>query len=379
MDASLLLAIGLLLALAKILGELFERFHIAPVIGYVLSGIILSTFFGITTNIFLDKFLLLGIIFLLFLSGLGVKFEDIKEKIYTAGAIGTLGGLVSFAFGFAVGWILFPGNMLVSLAIGAALVTTSNGSVFSILMKIGEFKTQIGRMIVSISVADDILGILFLSFFTVFVAHAAVPISNMMFLFFIALGFYLVLLTVGTRIFNIILQAFGKFIDENIFLAVPITMAIFVSIIAENIGLGIATGAFLAGMAMAKSQYTENIIVPKIKIISDGFIIPLFFAIIGTLVALKDLNITLFAMIFAAAVMGKIIGCGLVSRLFGYYGKEAKLIGLSMIPRGDYNIVVAQIALALGAINGSVFTALVAAIILTIIVTPLLIRAFVRK
>ena len=247
------------------------------------------------------------------------------------------------------------------------------------MMKLGQMKTALGKKIVAVSITDDVIGIVALSFFIMFVTNRVVPYGDMFKLLLLTIGFYLVFLTVGTKIINRLLDFFGISINEQVFLSIPVIIAFSISIISEHIGLGFATGAFVAGMAMAKSHYTESVIVPKMKVISDGFFVPVFFALIGMMMALNEMNYILLALVLAAAVAGKVIGCGLSSRYLGYTKDEMKTVAISMIPRGDYNIVVAQIALVLGVINAEIFTTLISAVILTIVLTPVLLRIFAEK
>lgn len=373
------LILALLLFLAKLFGEVFERLGLTSIVGEVFAGIIAGPVLGVViSGPFFESFILVSIALLLFIAGLGVRYEDISQNIYISATLATAGGFLSFIFGFAVG-MLFFNDLLVALAIGIILITTSNGTVFILLMKLGKFKSSIGRLIVSTSVADDVVGILSLSFFTLFIANSAVPYGDIFKLFLVSIGFYLVILTAGARIFNKVLNIGGLFRNEQILFSLPISIMFIVSVFTENINLGFATGAFVAGMAISKSKFTESIIVPKVNVLAYGFVLPVFFAIIGSLLTLNGMNPLLVILLLAAAVFGKIIGAGLLSRFFGVRGNNLRLMSIMMVPRGDSNIVIAQIALLLGVITQDIYTSVIFSIILTIILTPVLLKLFVGK
>jgi Kef-type K+ transport system membrane component KefB len=372
------LAMGLLLLVAKIFGEIAEELGMAPLIGEVLAGVLLAAVFGVTLGAFTTNFLMFGVVILLFFAGLNVKYDDIKHNIYQASMIVTGGVMLTFLLSLAIGVFMFN-SIIIGVALGAILVSTSDAVVFSILMKTGNMKTIVGRMVVSATIVDDVAGILFLSLMMITVGAGSVSFSQIWSLLMISIGFYVVLLLAGSKIMNVVLKIFSTFRDEQVALALPLVIAFLVAVVSENIGLGMATGAFIAGMMMANSKYTETSILPRIKIISNGFIVPLFFAAIGTMMILKEINWILVGIILAVAMIGKFIGCSMTSYALRFRGNEAKFIGLSMIPRSDYNIIVAQIALTLGIITISIFTSVVMTIIFTMIIAPILIRAFVKR
>lgn len=371
--------LAVLLFLAKMFGMATERFGLSSLVGEVFAGIIAGTLLGVEpAGAFFEGFILISIAVLLFIAGLGVRYEDVSQNVYTAGTLATLGGLLSFLLGFVAG-ILFFGDFMVALAIGIIMISTSNGTVFLLLAKIGKFKSAVGRLIVATSVADDVVGILSLSFFTLFIANRAIPYSDVFKLFLVSIGFYLVILTAGTRFFNKALDLTGLFRNEQILFSVPVGMMFLVSVFTENIGIGFATGAFVAGMAMSKSRFTEAVIVPKVNVIAQGFVLPVFFAIIGSMLKPDGVDIAFVVFLLAAAVIGKVVGAGLMSRFFGVRGDDLRLMSIMMVPRGDSNIVIAQIALLLGAITGEIYTSVVFTIILTIILTPIMLKLFLGK
>jgi len=374
----ILLALGLMLLFAKILGEIAERFGIASLVGEIIAGVILGPVLGwIVMGDFLGGFLMFGIIFLLFKAGLEVKFEEIKVFAYRASFLAATGGLVSFFLSFLVGMFFFN-NFMIAIAIGTVMVSTNNAALFLLLMKAGEFDSKTGKLIVAITIADDVVGILALSFFNMYVSQS-IAISNLFFIFLVSIGLYVFLLTTGSQWLNKVLGKINIFRDEHILFTIPLAVAFGLAYFTHQIGLSLAAGAFLAGMAMANSQFAEPVIMPKVNIILRGFLLPLFYASIGTLLIFTGLNPYLIIAIVIAALAGKFIGCGLMSRLFGTHRDEIKLIGISMMPRADDNIVVLQIILLLGVITSEIYTSLIFSVVATVIIAPILMKFAYRK
>lgn len=378
MVAEILFAMAVMLLVAKLFGEIVERFGVASLVGEIAAGLLLGPLLGwVVIGDFLHGFLTFGVILLLFIAGLEVKFEDIKKYAYKAAFLATAGGLISFFLGFMIGMFFFN-NMLVAIAIGTVMISTSNGALFLLLMRSGEFDSKTGKMIIAITIADDIVGILSLSFFNMYVRQT-VALSQMLFVFLVSIGFYVFVLEFGAQKIGKFLDRINVFRDEHILFTVPVAIAFLLAYVTHNLGLSVATGAFLAGMAMANSQFTDPIITQKVNILAKGFLVPLFYASIGTLLIFTGINALLVIAIIVAALLGKLIGCGLFSWFVGANRDEMKLIGVSMMPRGDENIVILQIVLLLGVITTTIYTSLVFAIVATTIIAPILIKFVYRK
>jgi Kef-type K+ transport system membrane component KefB len=376
---SILISVAVLLLAAKIFGEIAERFGIASLVGELVGGIIVGPLLGlVAVGWFLTDFITIPVIFLLFMAGLEVRFEDIKMHTYSASILAFAAGIMSFFLGFLVGMVFFQ-DIIISLAIGVALSTTSDGTLFLFLMKSGEFKTRVGRLITAITIADDIVGILLLSFFSVFIKSRIFPLDTVFQLFLVSIGFYFLVFTAGSRIMNVILNFVGRFVDETILFTVPVAFAFLLAYATDNLGLSIATGAFLTGMAIANSHYSGSVIVPKVAVVGRGFLIPLFYAIVGASLIFADFNIMLVIFILLAAVFGKIIGIWLLYGFFGLDSTKKTLTCIMMVPRGNENIAILQIVLLMGAITFKVYTSVVFAIVATILLTPILLKVFCRK
>ena len=378
MEPYIFLGIGVLLFFAKLFGEVSRRIGVSSLVGEVVAGIFVAMLGIVSIGPFISELAGLGIILILFLAGLMIKFEDIEKQIYTASALAIGGDFLSFLLVFAASMLL-TGSFLVSLVIGIIFISTDNGAMMRMLEARGMLKTKIGKMIVATSIADDVVSILSLSFFMMYIVLSNVVASEIVKLFFISIGFYLFIFTFGSRIANIALKALPKFLmDEYIFVSLPLAIALLVSIFSDNLGLGTAAGAFLAGMIVSKSRFAETVIAPKIEVIGNGFLIPLFFAYIGTVVLLSEINILAVAVLLAAALAGKYVGSGILSRAFGFNNEESRIVGIGLMPRGDYSIIISQISISLGVITVGIYSSIILAVILTILITPVLMKISVR-
>lgn len=379
MPAEILLSIALLLLSAKVFGAIAEKMGVASLVGQLVAGIVVGPVLGLVlVSDFLSEFMTLGIIFLLFMAGLEIKFDDIRKYIYLASILAFTGGFLSFLFGFFVGMIFFN-DIIISFAIGTVLISTSNGTLFLFLEKTGEFTSKTGRMIIAITIADDVVGMLFLSLFSVFVKSSTVAFGSTLQLVMLSLGIYLVILTAGSKIMDAALNLVSRFLDREILFAIPAAATFFLAYVTENLGLSFAVGAFLAGMAIANNQFNSPVITPKARIVAESFFIPVFYAAIGASLVFTGLNPLLIAGIVIAAIMGKIIGVGFLSRFFGIRGYSQRLMGIIMMPRGNENIAIVQIILLLGVISFDIYTSILFAMIATVLLTPVMLKIFYEK
>ena len=78
---------------------------------------------------------------------------------------------------------------------------------------------------------------------------------------------------------------------EQIMVSLPLALAFIVAFIANELQIAAITGAFLAGVAMSGSKHIKNSIEPKIRGISYGFFIPIFFAVTGAMISFKNITV----------------------------------------------------------------------------------------
>lgn len=381
MEIGFLLAIALLILFAKIFGEIAERLRVSSLVGEVAAGIFLGPILKwVAPSDFLFQLSWFGILFLLFLIGLSTKFDDIKSNMYSGSAIAILGCALSFLAGFLIG-NYFLGNFQTGIVLGIALLSTSTAIAIRSLVDIGEFHSKVGAMALAVDMADDVLAILALSLLTMWLTFGAVEIWRVTTLFLSVIGLIFVIITAGSKFVGRALTVFQRMRDDQILFSIPLVIVFIVAFISEHVGVAAVTGAFLAGVAMSKSPLTEPVIAPKMKAIGYGFFIPLFFAYSAIILDITSLytNLLLVILLLLAAIIPKLIGCGFFARFFGFNSHEQKLLGISMIPRGEYAIIISQIALTFGAITNQLYTALIAVVVLSIIITPFFLRMHMPK
>ena len=145
--------------------------------------------------------------------------------------------------------------------------------------------------------------------------------------------------------------------------------------IASAVGLNPIVGAFAAGMGLAGSKLGGQVreFVGELKVI----VVPLFFAIIGAQVDLRqisEVNIIFVLSVLVVAVLSKILGCGIPSSILLRSKTKGFRIGYGMVARGEIAFITAGIGLVSGILPDSIYTTLVLVILGTIVIAPILLK-----
>lgn len=380
------LAFTLLLALAKLLGEATERLGQPAILGELVAGIILGShllgpllfhtpLYKIESLAFLAE---VGAIFLLFSAGyLEVDLKRLMQLGKESLIVAISGVTVTFVAGFAVGR-MFNYGLIGSLFLGLALSITSIGVTVRTLMDLGKLQTDYGMIILGTAIIDDILSL--------FILAILVPIAQPDATLTIAgtgiIAFKIIAFFGGSALFAALflkpLAKFSiKFVVAEARLGIMFSVIFIFSYIAKAAGLHMIIGAFTAGVILSlQPEFKTRDIEYKVNGIAYGLFIPLFFAILGTMIDLGALvqGGMLAIVIIVVAILGKILAGFVGGKMVKYSSRKSLAIGVGLIPRTGVELVVISIALSAGIIDQKIFTAIVAMVAVTVIVTPILLK-----
>ena len=390
----IIIAVGILLASAKLMGELFSRIKLPIVLGELLAGMIIGPFA-------LGAFLLhpdtgesilqigpeirtlgeIGAIVILFMAGLEMTPKEFLRGGKASFTVGTLGVVVPFFAGLLV-FQAFGFDALQAMMIATALTATSIAISIQVLKEFNKIKTPEARLIIAAAVVDDILAIAVLSVVTSFGGAEAVDnidLLDVTFTILKVLGFFAAILIAAIFIIP-------KVITPRIWKASGsvegIATASFfgAAAIAGMLGLSPIVGAFAVGMALSTTKVFEKIenFISRIGLIFA----PLFFAIIGAQVDFRTVNLDvlmLSAVVIAIAISTKLFGCGLPAILFLKNKAAGMRVGIGMISRGEVGLIVAGVGLSSGVLTGDVYTTIVLMVAVTTIITPIWLKMDYRR
>ena len=400
---AMFLALGVLLASARVLGETARRFNQPAVLGEILAGILLGpTVFGALAPgwsaflfpqsgggaLALDGLMTLAITLFLLVAGLEVDLSTIWRQGKLAINVGVAGVVVPFAVGFGAAWFVpelmgrEPGGdaMLFALFMATALSISALPVIAKTLMDLNLYRSDLGMLVVAAAVFNDLVGWIV---FAIILGLLGTGPDNALSIgqtIFLTLFFALFMLTVARWLINRALPWIHAHASwPGGVLGFALALALIAAAFTEWIGIHAIFGAFLAGVALGDSKHLRERTRATIEQFVSFIFAPLFFAGIGLkvdFVAQFDLLLVLAVLIIAT--LGKVLGCGLAGRFSGLGRREAWALGFGMNARGAMEIILGLLALKYGLIGERLFVALVVMALVTSLMSGPLLQKVLR-
>lgn len=385
----LIFLLACILFAAKLAGYISIRLRQPSVLGELIIGIILGPSAINLLNLpIINQELMgeimhlmgeIGVLLLMFIAGMELEFNELRQTGRIAALSGTLGVLVPVLLGSGVG-LLFQMGTRAALFLGLALGATSVSISAQTLLEMKVLRTRVGFGLLGAAVFDDILVILLLSIFFAFVDGSGnmgsiLLVFGRMFLFFAFAAAF------GLWILPRAIRRMRSLLVSQPILSLAVIVMFGYGLAAELLGgMATITGAFLAGLMFARSPEKE-VLTPRISALAYGFFVPIFFVNIGLDVHLETLSsgLLLTIVLIAAAVVGKFIGAGLGAYWGGFSRREAAQLGAGMISRGEVGLIVASVGAAAGLVTDTEFSAIVEMVVISTLITPPALRWLFRQ
>lgn len=373
--------LAIIIIFAKLFGILARKLKAPQVVGEIVAGLLIgpSVLGLVNQSDFLAQMAEIGVILLMFSAGLETDFRELLKTgpaaffIACAGVLIPLGGgtlLYMCFYGFsAVG----TDGFYSALFIGTIMTATSVSITVETLKELGCLKGRVGTTILSAAIIDDILGIIVLTFVIGLKNPAANPVSVVL----NTALFFLFAVVIGFLIYKLFKRFDSRYPHTRRIPILGLALCLALAYAAERFfGIADITGAYVAGIILC-SVRDSNYIAEKMDINSYMLFGPVFFASIGLKTSLGNLNggILLFSAAFvAAALITKVVGCGLTARLCRFCPSDSVKIGVGMMTRGEVALIVSQKGLSVGLLEPVYFTSVILLIIVSSIATPIILE-----
>jgi Kef-type K+ transport system membrane component KefB len=378
--ASVLTDLFLVLLAAKLGDEVFKRIGQPAIVGEILGGVLIgpSVLGLVEVGEVLRVFSELGVVFLLFWVGLETRLSEMRAVGRVAVTVGAAGVVVPFLAGIGLGLALGESSET-SVFLGAALAATSAGITSASFLELGIARSRAARTVLGAAVVDDVLALILLSVAVGMAADGGVDAGKIALALGVAVAFVAFVALGGARL----LQSRPRLLESPRFAATPLLPAVILCLglaaFSANIGLAALIGAFLAGLIVAETK-DQSSIEEEVKPLY-AFFPPFFFAFIGIeldLGALFDGHaLWWLAAITLLAAATKLVPAYLAARPLGR--REAAIVGVGMVPRGEVGIVVASIGAAEGVVDAELFAVVVGMAVLTTLAAPFALRRLSRS
>ncbi len=403
---TMFLALAVLLGCAKVAAELMQKIGQPSILGEISVGILLGptvlghyrprlyeTLFPTTgpMPIVLDTVTTLGVVFFLLIAGLEIDLSSIFRQGRAALLVSIFGVAFPFVAGFAAAGA-FPSYMgaeagadtlIFALFVGTALSISALPVIARILMDLNLLRTEMGTVIISSAMFDDLVGWILFSFVLGMIhpmagqsVAAATKHTIILVLLFVGL-----MLTVGRWLINKllpILQAHTTWPGGVLGFIFTLTLA--GAAFTEYAGIHAVFGAFIIGIAIGESGHLRHRTSQHIHEIVTNVFAPFFFASIGLRTDfVSNFHLGLTATVIGVACVGKLVGASWGARLGGMDRNSSLAIGLAMNARGAMEMILGILALQAGLIKEHMFVALVIMALFTSLLSAPAIHFFVSR
>lgn len=389
-----LIQVFVVLALARLLGEIFRRFDQPPLVGEILAGLLLGkTVLGgifpeFFASLFPDDELQLalfevtaqfGVLFLLLAIGLEVDIASAWKLRRQALSVAVMGVLFPMLLGTGFAWVFYDSwselnvaRLPFSLFVGTAVSITAITVVARLLFDLKIVKSDLGLLLLSAMAINELLGWVVLAL-VLGMLGSGQPAD-------------IALVVIGTILFSVLCATYGRRVATRLLiwfeekeLPIPATPLSFVvclglacGIITEAIGIhpifGFLIAGVMAGDQKALSEHTRFVITQMV----EAIFVPLFFAGICLHIDfIENFRPGLILMVTAVSIFGKFAGAGLGSWLANMPAFDRLPTAIAHTPGGSMGVLLAVVGKEAEVIGPQMFVALVfASIASSIVVAP---------
>ncbi|MEW8414366.1 MAG: monovalent cation:proton antiporter-2 (CPA2) family protein [Candidatus Thiodiazotropha sp.] len=376
MNIHTLQIILVLLSVAVLTVTLFKRLHLPPILGYLIVGILVGPFgTGVIPSNEETRFLAeFGVVFLLF--AIGLEFS-LPQMIAMKGAVFGLGGSQVLITGLITGGIAWLLGMEADAAIitGAILALSSTAIVIKQLSEQVELNSAHGRVGVSILLFQDLAVIPLLVIIPILVSNNEQGLLQPLSWALIkAAAVFALIMAVGHWALRPLFHEIARSRSAELFTLTVLLVSLAAAWLTHEAGLSLALGAFLAGMMLGETEYRHQI-EADIRPFQD-VLLGLFFITVGMRVDLLSL-VPLLHWVLLLAIALILVKAGIILLLVRLSGRPLETAfrsGLLLAQGGEFGFVLLDLSLQSSLIAGEAGQILFAAIIISMAISPFLIR-----
>ncbi len=353
-------------------GLVAQKFRQPLILGYIIAGVVVGPFTGgVTVSDVhqVEKLAEIGVALLLFALGLEFSLKELKPVKYIALLGAPLQILLTIGYGYLIGrWFGWESGP--SLWLGGLASLSSTMVILKTLMTQGRMGTLSSRVMIGILIVQDLAVVpLMILLPQLTNPTAGLPILGVAVIksaVFLVLMFFL-----GTRLLPWLLAIVARWNSRELFILTITAIGLGIGYATFLVGLSFAFGAFVAGMVLSESDYGHQALSDIIPL-RDLFGL-LFFTSVGMLLDPTFLfaywsNVLLLVLLIS---LGKGVMLAAIARLFGYGNVVPLAVGLGMFQIGEFSFVLGQVGFAGGFINAEQHSYILAATILSMLITPL--------
>lgn len=351
------------LTTAAVIVPLVQRLKVSPILGFLLSGIILGpkglgalpAFDWVTINDekSLSALAELGVVFLMFLIGLELSLKRLVTMRRQVFALGGLQIAISGALIGIVAWAALGATPEAATIIGFSLALSSTAIVVEVLSRQNRFRTATGRTSFAVLLAQDLAVVPLLLLVTILGPGQQQSIFTGLLIAFAQAGLAIALIVVvGSVVLRPLFKLVASSDNSELFVAATLFVAVGSGLLTAVAGLSMALGAFVAGLLLAETEFRRAIeaTIDPFK----GLLLGVFFFTVGMSLDIAGLLADPLPVIGAALALIA-IKVAVAFALFRYFGSptHVALQGAMLLgPGGEFAFIVIGLAITYNIVTG---------------------------
>ena len=365
----------ILIGAALLMVPIFKRLGLGSVLGYLAAGILIGpAVFGVFDDpAEIMHYAELGIVMFLFLIGLSLRPSRLWAMRRDIFGLGLAQIVVTAVFVTLFGMVLFDLPWKGALVAGVGLSLSSTALIMQLLEEKTETQSVAGRKAFAILLMQDLAIVPLLALLPLLEPKPSIGGQGFLVAFAEVIGAVAILVAVGRWVLNPMFRMLAASGAREIMTAAALFVVIGAASLVSMVGLSMATGAFLAGVMLAESNFRNQLQVDVEPF--RGLLLGLFFMSVGMTVDLKVVAEYWDQMLegLIALVIVKVLALYLVMRLTRAAHSDAVKVSLWLAQGGEFGFVLYSAAVAAGVMPAVLGSVLITVVTLSMALTPLVV------
>ena len=363
--------------LAALAGGLVAwRLRLPLILGFVLGGMVVSPFTPgpkLSDLHSFEVFAEVGVVLLMFSIGVEFSIPDLLRVKWVALIGGPIGILFIIGLTMAVGK-LGMWSMTQGVVIGATVSVASTMVLARLLRDTGKLGTTYGQVMIGITLIEDLAVVCMTVVLPILSGSGDGRMVEALWTLGKALLLLIPLAFFAIKVIPRLLRRVKQTNNAELFLLVAIALCLGTAALAQAAGFSVALGAFLAGLSISGSEDLHHAHAQLVPL-RDAFV-ALFFVSLGALIAptMLVLSLPLLGTMLLLIVVGKFVIWTAVVRLFRYPLWTAIVVASGLTQIGELSFVLVQVARSSGIVAENIFSATLAASLISIFLNVLIVR-----
>jgi Kef-type K+ transport system membrane component KefB len=363
--------IGLVLLVCVGLGVVAIALRLPLLVGLLVAGVVVGPqvlgLVGATSEIALLGEL--GISLLLFVVGLKLDPRLVRQMGPIVLVTGMLQVAVTAALAYGIA-VLFGVATVAALYLAAGMAFSSTVVVIKLLSDRGQVEELHGRLALGILIVQDLVVVgLMVVLTSVDPDSTATLLEQVGSIAVKGMALFLAVALTARFVLPPVVHVLAR--QGELLVLAAVTWAVALAALAHALGFSAEVGAFLAGVALASSDYREAIS-GRLSTLRD-FLLVFFFIDLGTRLAFEGTgDLGLIAALTLFVLIGKPVLIAVIGTLLGFQARVATTAGLTLSQISEFSLILASLGVVLGQLDARFAGVMASVALLTITVSTLL-------